>query len=135
MNELVIYQSKNNGLGGEMDYFNNNLIFKESSRHCFYIKNTGTISKRLFQVSIDSVDEVNLGIVMENEEVLRNQLSPIISGSNSPIGVVFNLSLINPNIVLEPNDFIILWLKLNNSTHQMKSTHTMSINLEWADEY
>jgi len=133
MSIVNIYKSINNGDGGEIDTTTSSSIFTLDSTTkycCIYVKNESLVSKYLQNIYVSSLDNILIGIVKENNNIVFNQISE--KGVYPSLDYVSSINL--KNTKLESTSFITLWLKLE-TTSEYKSKRNVNISLEYIDEY
>lgn len=133
MSIINIYKSINNGDGGEIDTTTSSSIFTLDSNIkycCLYVKNESLVSKYLQSIYVSSLDNILIGVVKENDNIVFNKLSE--KGVYPTLDYSSNINL--KNTKLDSNSFITLWLKLE-TTSEYKSKRNVNISLEYIDEY
>ncbi len=131
MSSLKIYKSKNKGLGGDFDTTLDNDIFYDSNFCCVYIKNEDNYNLRLLDITLNSLDSIQLGILTDQLNTpIINQLSVFEDTEN----ILFKDSLQISELTLSSNDFITIWLK-KNTQNNVISKKNININVEYINEY
>lgn len=138
MKEIIVVRSANNGLGGVFDKSESKDIFIDTTSNrytCVYIKNISSVKKRILKLTLTSVDEILIGIQKDlNNDILTNTILPILNLNEDPSNISFNTLVINSvDLILNPNDFFAVWLKLPTSTNLIKSNHTVSFIVDYME--
>lgn len=132
---IAIYKSLNNGFGGPLDTTSNRDIFTEYFENqmycCLYIKNESNTSKNILSVYLTSIDNINMGLLVDNDNEPRFNTLSEITDVNS---INFISDLYFRSLTLEPNTFITVWLVLPN-TYDNVSKRNVNITVDYVDEY
>lgn len=135
MKDIVIYKSSS-GVGGSIDRtFRNEIFLNEVDGNrfsCLYIKNEGNSNKTILSISTDSVDDIQLGIQSSAVGVPIGHDVPILTSGYPPY-VSFDNARIFPNIDIQPEGYIAIWLYLSVSNLSIKKEHNVNLNIEWID--
>lgn len=129
MEDITIFKTLNNCLGGNFDYSRNDSIFNTSIEGnqlaCLYVKNTGLVAKKILRFSVAGIDDISVGMssVDTIEPILTTGLPPSVSFTN----------IVNPNIVLEPGMFVTVWLLKDNGAVGIKKEKNTCLNVDWVD--
>ena len=135
MENITIYKTLNNCLGGTIDYSKNDNIFttevEGNQLACFYIKNTGITIKKVLKINSEGIDDISVGTKIVNGDIIKNIEEPVLM-SGLPSSVSFT-NVIHPNLILEPNSFMVVWILKNNSTTSIKKERNTCLNIDWVD--
>lgn len=134
MKDIVIYKSKNNGLGGHIESTNNSSIFttKENIDYCcLYIVNEGSTKKRILNISSVNLDNIKLNVLEDESGILLNTLT--IENELPILADYLDVRLFN-NLVLDVSSFFTVLLKLDNMNNNV-SKRSINISVEYVDEY
>lgn len=133
MKDIVIYKSKNNGLGGDIDFTNNSSIFttENNIRYCcLYIMNNSSNSKRILNISSINLDNILLDVIEDEVGVILNEYT---IENNLPELSNYTSARQFTNLVLNSKDFFTVILKLNST--DTISKRSLNISVEYVDEY
>ena len=129
MEDITIFKTLNNCLGGNFDYSRNDTIFNTSIEGnqlaCLYVKNTGLVAKKILRFSIAGIDDISVGMGS------MNTIEPILT-TGLPSSVSFT-NIVNPNLVLEPGMFVTVWLLKDNGTIGIKKEKNTCLNVDWVN--
>ena len=136
MKDIVIYKSSS-GVGGSIDNtFKNEIFLDEIDGNrfsCLYIKNEGNVNKTILSISIDSVDDIQLGIQSSPVGIPIGHDVPILTSGYPPY-VSFDNTAIYPYIDIQPEGYIAIWLYISTSHNlSIKKEHNVNLNIEWID--
>lgn len=135
MENITIYKTLNNCLGGSIDYSKNDTVFTTSVEGnqlaCLYVKNTGITSKKVLKINAEGIDDISVGTKIINNEIIKNVEESILT-TGLPPSVSFT-NILHPNLILEPNSFMIVWLLKNNSVASIKKERNTCLNIDWVD--
>ena len=135
MKDIVIYKSSS-GVGGSIDNtFKNEIFLDEIDGNrfsCLYIKNEGNVKKTILSISIDSVDDIQLGIQSSPVGIPIGYDVPILTSGYPPY-VSFDNTTIYPYIDIQPEGYIAIWLYLSVSHLSIKKEHNLNLNIEWIE--
>lgn len=140
MKEINAYKAGKKAAGGPLEKGLSSNVFnveiEGNSYTCFYIKNDSKERKQLIRISINGMDSNNISSGLMRDlfgDILKNQIVPEIS-SNIPSNVTFNNeSEIFPNIMLNSEDFITLWVRLPIPDIKIKTDRGLNLSLSWVD--
>lgn len=140
MKDLVIYRSENNGLGGDIslnktdqDIFYKGNYYEKFS--CVYIKNESLISKRILRLTPFSIDYVEIS-TLDTETDIKNKLAQLHTDLNSrPLNTNFQNQLDLSDVVLRPNDYLCIWIKVTQESNTPILKRFVNIEMEVLDEY
>lgn len=129
MEDITIFKTLNNCLGGNFDYSRNDTIFNTSIEGnqlaCLYVKNTGLVAKKILRFSVAGIDDISVGMSSVNT------IEPILT-TGLPPSVVFS-NMVNPNLVLEPGMFVTVWLLKGSGVEGIKKEKNTCLNVDWVD--
>lgn len=134
MTGIKIYKSINNGLGGDIDTTASNIVFSNKdfgSYCCVYIRNESVTPLTILNIKIISLDFIQLGLV-KNEE--GTPLLDTLGSIEIAEELIYNSHLSFDSLVLPPNSFFNIWLKVSKSTYY-NHKRNINLNVEYISEY
>lgn len=133
MRDVVIYKSKNNGLGGDIDFTNSSSIFttEDNIKYCcLYVMNNSSDRKRILQISSVNLDNVLLSVIENEVGIVLNEL---VIENNLPELSNYSPTRSFNNLILNSKDFFTVLLKLESTDSISK--RSINITVEYVDEY
>ena len=140
MKDLVIYRSENNGLGGNisLDKTSQDMFYKGNYYEkfsCVYIKNESLISKRILRLIPYSIDYVEISTLTDEIDI-KNKIANLHTDLNSrPDNTSFQNQLDLTDVVLKPNDYLCIWIKITQESNTPILKRFVNIEMEVLDEY